>query len=211
MASRCASTLWTYRRDNAPPTFRATLCEGEWTFVGWSIGCQKLILTANDHRREPDIMDDTEYPVNEPQIKTDAASWHEIDIRVRYSDCDPMRVAHHSVYPIWLEIARTELLRTIGNPYEQIERQGVLFVVAKLSIRYSGPRSMIKSFVCGPRNVTAGSSTRSKSITNTKSAMKSELIATASTTLVCVDRQGKPQVIPEVYLEPRRVIGIPWH
>ena len=48
----------------------------------------------------------------------------EVPVRVRYVECDPMNVAHHSVYPVWLEIARTDLLRRRGNAYRDLEVAG---------------------------------------------------------------------------------------
>ena len=60
----------------------------------------------------------------------------EVEVRVRYCECDPMNVAHHSVYPIWMEIARTELLRQCGAAYRDLEASGIFFVVARLSVRY---------------------------------------------------------------------------
>lgn len=37
---------------------------------------------------------------------------HSIIFRVRYNECDPMSVAHHTAYPVWFEMGRTEMLRT---------------------------------------------------------------------------------------------------
>lgn len=42
-------------------------------------------------------------------------------VRVRYCDSDPMGVAHHGAYIAWLEEARTELLRTSGISYAQLD------------------------------------------------------------------------------------------
>ncbi|MBL4702017.1 MAG: acyl-CoA thioesterase, partial [Phycisphaeraceae bacterium] len=60
-------------------------------------------------------------------------------IRVRYSECDPMNVAHHASYPVWMEIARTDMLRRDGTSYAQLEKQGTYFVVARMSLRYRKP------------------------------------------------------------------------
>ncbi|MHC4946771.1 MAG: acyl-CoA thioesterase [Planctomycetota bacterium] len=48
-----------------------------------------------------------------------------IQIRVRYNECDPMNVAHHTAYPVWFEIGRTELLRRTGLTYRDLEADGV--------------------------------------------------------------------------------------
>jgi len=60
-------------------------------------------------------------------------------VRVRYVECDPMGVAHHSSYIAWLEMARTEMLRTDDGSYADMEKTGVYFVVARLNIRYRRP------------------------------------------------------------------------
>ena len=38
-----------------------------------------------------------------------------LDIRVRYCECGPMGVVHHTVYHVWFEMGRTELLRGTGR------------------------------------------------------------------------------------------------
>jgi len=120
----------------------------------------------------------------------------EVELRVRYTDCDPMGVAHHSVYPVWLEIARGELLRRHGTPYRELEQQGVLFVVARLSIRYRQPArydELLRIHVWEP----AQAKQKSVKVDHAYEILQGQgLLATAETTLVCVDRQGNPQPIP---------------
>ena len=72
-------------------------------------------------------------------MPTDDQRHIEVPVRVRYVECDPMNVAHHSVYPVWFEIARTDLLRRRGNDYKDLEAAGVFFVVARMSLRYHKP------------------------------------------------------------------------
>ena len=50
-----------------------------------------------------------------------------------------MRVAHHASYVPWLEEARTELLRTSGIAYSQLEAAGVYLAVIGLQIAYKRP------------------------------------------------------------------------
>lgn len=135
--------------------------------------------------------------MNDLQTQNHPSPCHEIELRVRYSECDSMGVAHHSTYPVWLEIARTELLRQTGRPYEQLERQGVLFVVAKLSVRYKRPAKydqLLRVTVQGPPST---SPSQVKIDHQYEIRYESELLTTASTTLVCVDRDGKLQAIPD--------------
>ena len=122
-----------------------------------------------------------------------------IPIRVRYQECDPMNVAHHSVYPVWLEIARTELLRARGEAYRALEEAGVYFVVAKLNLRYRRP-----ALYDDELQITATAlPTVGVKLEHTYEVRRGgELLAKAETTLACVDREGKLQPVPEALLSP---------
>ena len=63
----------------------------------------------------------------------------QISFRVRYVECHPMGVAHHSTYPIWFEMGRTEMLRAQGGRYRDLESAGVFLVVSDLTIRFRAP------------------------------------------------------------------------
>lgn len=63
---------------------------------------------------------------------------HETSIVVRYAETDQMGIVHHSVYPIWYEVARTELIRQIGISYSQMEAMGVMTPLVELKCRYKG-------------------------------------------------------------------------
>jgi acyl-CoA thioester hydrolase len=117
----------------------------------------------------------------------------EVSVRVRYVECDPMGVAHHSVYPVWLEIARTDLLRRRGNAYRDLEAAGVMFVVARMSLRYHKPARYDDelTIIC-----IANPSAGVKVEHSYEIRRGDELLATGQTTLVCVDRDGKLKPIP---------------
>lgn len=42
-------------------------------------------------------------------------------VNVRYAETDKMGIVHHSVYPIWFELARTDLSKLAGFPYSRME------------------------------------------------------------------------------------------
>ena len=46
-------------------------------------------------------------------------------VTVRYAETDQMGVAHHSVYPVWFEVARTDWIKALGTTYSQLEQQGL--------------------------------------------------------------------------------------
>ena len=64
---------------------------------------------------------------------------HVIEVRARYPECDPMGVVHHTVYPVWFEMGRTELLRSVGGSYRDLEEAGALLAVTRLEVRYRAP------------------------------------------------------------------------
>lgn len=50
-----------------------------------------------------------------------------------------MGVAHHAVYPVWFELARSELARARGIPYGSWETRGFFLVVTEVRCRYHKP------------------------------------------------------------------------
>lgn len=60
-------------------------------------------------------------------------------IRVRYAETDAMGIVHHAVYPIWMELGRSDLLRTIGQSYSEWEARGIFMSVGELRCRYRAP------------------------------------------------------------------------
>jgi len=60
-------------------------------------------------------------------------------IRVRYAETDAMGIVHHAVYPVWMELGRSDLLRKMGQGYSEWEAQGVFIAVAELRVKYRAP------------------------------------------------------------------------
>ena len=60
-------------------------------------------------------------------------------IRVRYAETDPMKYVYYGHYATYLEVARVELFRTLGIPYDDIEKQGIWLPVSEFSIKYLKP------------------------------------------------------------------------
>jgi acyl-CoA thioester hydrolase len=125
---------------------------------------------------------------------TDLPASITIEQRVRYVECDPMGYVHHSTYPVWFEMARTELLRQRGIAYRRLEEEGIFIVVARLNISYHQP-ARYDDVV----HVTATLKQISMAKIEHDYQVKRDgvVLATASTTLACVDRAGKPMRIPQ--------------
>jgi acyl-CoA thioester hydrolase len=60
-------------------------------------------------------------------------------IRVRYAETDAMGIVHHAVYPVWMELGRSDLLRDLGHSYAEWEKRGVMMSVAELHVKYRAP------------------------------------------------------------------------
>lgn len=117
----------------------------------------------------------------------------EVSVRVRYAECDPQGVAHHSVYAVWLELARTELLRSIGVDYKAAEASGLFCVVARMSVRYRKPAFYDDELTIRCR----AAKTRGVKIEHAYEVMRDkEVLTVAETTLVCIDREGRVRPVP---------------
>ena len=64
---------------------------------------------------------------------------HEIEVRVRYREADPMGLLHHANYFTYFEMARTELLRASGGNYRQMEAEGRFAVVVRADCHFQRP------------------------------------------------------------------------
>lgn len=116
-----------------------------------------------------------------------------VTIRVRYPECDPQGVAHHSVYAVWMEIARTELLRQRGHAYRDLEARGIKLVVARMAFKFRRPARYDDEIAvhCALKPTHGG-----KLIHEYRVRRGAELLAEAETTLVCVDAQGAMRRMP---------------
>jgi len=60
-------------------------------------------------------------------------------VRVRYAETDKMGVAYHANYLVWFEVGRTDLLRTLGWSYREMEESGVILPVIEAHCEYRQP------------------------------------------------------------------------
>lgn len=60
-------------------------------------------------------------------------------LRVRYGETDRMGVVYHANYATYLEVGRTEAIRSLGLTYREMEETGVEMPVTELTIRYLRP------------------------------------------------------------------------
>lgn len=60
-------------------------------------------------------------------------------ITVRYAETDKMGIVHHSNYPVWFEIARTDFIKKLGVPYSVLEQKGLMLPLVDLNCHYIRP------------------------------------------------------------------------
>jgi acyl-CoA thioester hydrolase len=119
---------------------------------------------------------------------------HEIEIRVRYKETDPMGFLHHGNYFTYFEIGRTELLRASGGNYRQMEADGCLVVVVKAECRYRRPARYDDVLRL---RTTITRVTQAKIEHEYELFRDGESLAVGHVTLAVVDRAGKVQPVPE--------------
>jgi acyl-CoA thioester hydrolase len=60
-------------------------------------------------------------------------------IRVRYAETDQMGYVYYGNYAAFYEIARTEMLRSTGISYKELEEMGVMLPVVEMKTKYLKP------------------------------------------------------------------------
>jgi acyl-CoA thioester hydrolase len=124
----------------------------------------------------------------------------EITIRVRYAETDRMGLLHHANYLVYFEQGRTELLRERGLTYRDLEDQGFLLVLTKVEVRYLGPARYDDLLTL---RTTVVRTTMVRIEHRYEVVRDGRLLAEGTSTLACVDRNGRPQALPE-FLQPPR-------
>ncbi len=114
----------------------------------------------------------------------------------RYSETDKSGAVHHSVYPVWFEIGRTELLRANQVAYKDLENAGVFFVVAELRIKYRKAAKYDEKL----QLETACTNVTGSKIEHTYKLSRpcdGVILAEGSSVLACVNAEGKVRRIPD--------------
>ncbi len=120
-----------------------------------------------------------------------------VDVRVKYADTDQMAVVYYANYFVWLEIARTEFLRSLGVDYRTIEKEKKLSLpVVEAYCKYKAPARyddivLIKTKVSQIKNSTL------RFDYNLFNKESGELLVEAYTTHVFIDKDRKPVRMPQ--------------
>ncbi|NUR55951.1 MAG: acyl-CoA thioesterase [Acidobacteria bacterium] len=60
-------------------------------------------------------------------------------LRVRYAETDKMGVVYYANYLVWFEVARADLLRSLGWTYREMEHAGISLPVIEAQCEYHRP------------------------------------------------------------------------
>lgn len=117
------------------------------------------------------------------------------ELRVRYAETDQMGVVYHTNYLIWCEIARTDLIRTLGASYRELEERGIRLAVSEASIRYIAAARYDDRIRVETRltRVTSRTLVFDYTIVNADSSQR---LAVATTTLISLDPSNRVSVLP---------------
>lgn len=134
-----------------------------------------------------------------PPTTASMDGWHETDVRVRYAETDQMGIVHHANYLVWFETGRSDLCRSRGFSYKQMEDEdNALMVVAESYVRYKSPAYYEDVLTVR----TKVSEIRSRSLRFHYEIFRSAdqtIIAEGETLHLVTDREKKVMKIPEFY------------
>jgi acyl-CoA thioester hydrolase len=121
-------------------------------------------------------------------------------LRVRYAETDRMGVVYYAHYFVWFEVARAELLRSLGWSYREMEETGVLLPVLDAQCQYRRPARYDDQV-----RVTAegriASAVRMEFVYDVMIDRESEPIARGRTSHAAVGPDGRPRRLPGRILE----------
>jgi len=120
---------------------------------------------------------------------------HRIQVRVTYAETDAMGVVYYANYLRWLEVGRTELMRSLGVAYKEMEDGGAFLPVSEVFCKYHVPARYDDILVIE----TAVDFLRRASIQFSYRILRKSdgtLLITGSTLHAFVDREGRIVKVP---------------
>ena len=119
---------------------------------------------------------------------------HEQEIRVRYQETDGQRRVHHANFLTYFEMGRTEMLRAHGYSYRQFEDEGLFMVVSEARVNYHAPAEYDDRLLLRTRVEKIGAAHIKHAY---EVIRETRILVTGSTTVVCVDREGRVRRLPD--------------
>jgi acyl-CoA thioester hydrolase len=121
---------------------------------------------------------------------------HSHKVKIYYEDTDAGGVVYYANYLKYMERARTELLSERGIDVAAYHNQGHLFAVVNIDVQYKKPAVLgdIIDITTEVNEVTNVTITLGHRIFREK-----DLLVEATVRLACINKNGKPQRLPEEF------------
>ena len=130
---------------------------------------------------------------------------HTILLRVRYSETDQMGTFYNSRALEWFECGRTELLRTLGLTYAEMEARGLFLPLVEAHVEYLG-RARYDDLLHLTTQMRPMGRARVRLEAEIVQAEGGRPVARGYTTHAFTDRSGKPVKPPGWFLEAVRLV-----
>ncbi len=118
---------------------------------------------------------------------------HEFPIRVYYEDTDMGGIVYHANYLKFIERARSDFVRDLGNDQNAMRAAGVVWVVHRIEADFLAPARFDDLLQVDTR-VTAVSGVRLQ--LEQRVSRGDQRLFAAQVTLVCMDQSGRPVRLP---------------
>src|SRR5947209_4075685 len=117
-------------------------------------------------------------------------------LRVRYAETDQMGVVYYANYLVWFEVGRTDLLRTLGWTYREMEEAGVALPVIEAHCEYRRPARYDEEIEVRTRGRLC-SPIRMEFSYDVVLKTTDEIAATGRTLHAALGRDGRPCRLPD--------------
>ena len=125
-------------------------------------------------------------------------NYHQIEIRVRYSETDQMRVVYHGNYAQYFEVGRVEWLRNKGVSYKWMEENGIMLPVVSLTMNYKKPARYDELLTL--KTILKKQASVKIEFDYELYNEKEELLTTGNSVLVFVDMKTGRPIAPPLYI-----------
>ncbi|MEZ4929758.1 MAG: thioesterase family protein [Chitinophagales bacterium] len=122
-------------------------------------------------------------------------------IRVRYGETDKMGFVYYGNYALYLEEARTELIRKAGISYKEMEEKGIELPVVNLNITYRKPALYDDELLL--KTTISNQIGKKISFNTTIFNSENQLLIEAVVTLVFIDSVNKKVISCPEFLEQK--------
>ena len=130
---------------------------------------------------------------------------HNFHVKVYYKDIDQMGIVYYSRYFEFFELARTELLKSIGFAVKDIEKNDLFLPVVSASCEYIKSASFEDTLIIESQIIKTPSA-RLQIDYNIISENDQSVIAKGKTVHGFINRKGKPKKPPKALIEKIKLL-----